>query len=222
MDTTPPLPGPDFGTAGIALTDLAEGALIRGHAHGEPVLLVRRGDELLAVGALCTHFGAPLETGLLVGDTVRCPWHHACFSLRTGEALRAPALDPLACWPDPHTGEHIRVEHWVVAQRQGQTAARNLLGQRQRFDAVPFFWSKHYDLSIRYTGHAEQWEALVVDGPLAQRAGSEAFVRQGQTLAVASVQRDLDNLRAEVALEAHDEAAIGQLLHPTPAPPAGR
>ena len=73
MDATPPLPGPDFGTAGIALPDLAEGALIRGHAHGEPVLLVRRGDELLAVGALCTHFGAPLETGLLVGDTVRCP-----------------------------------------------------------------------------------------------------------------------------------------------------
>ena len=132
------------------------------------------------------------------------------------------AAGDIARWPDPHTGEHIRVEHWVVAQRQGQTAARNLLGQRQRFDAVPFFWSKHYDLSIRYTGHAEQWEALVVDGPLAQRAGSVAFVRQGQTLAVASVQRDLDNLRAEVALEAHDEAAIGQLLHPTPAPPTGR
>ena len=526
MDAAPTLPGPDFGIAGIALTDLAEGALIRGHAHGEPVLLVRRGDELLAVGALCTHFGAPLETGLLVGDTVRCPWHHACFSLRTGEALRAPALNPLARWtverragrayvtgkqperdplapvspvmavpaghpkaivivgaggagsaaaemlrregyqgrltlldseaevpydrtnlsksfspddeqylplrpagfyadhgidlvqgevvsldvpgrrvlladgsahpyealllatgaepvrldipghdrshvhvlrsladhraimagaaharravvlgasfiglevaaalrglglevhvvapdeaplakvlgpelgamvqalhqekgvvfhlqqtataieadavvlkngerlpadlvvvgigvrprlalaeaaglvldrgvvvdeylqtsapgiyaagdmarwPDPHTGERIRVEHWVVAQRQGQTAARNLLGQRQRFDAVPFFWSKHYDVSIRYTGHAEHWDALAMDGPLAQRAGSVAFVRQGQTLAVASVKRDLDNLRAEVALEAHDEAAIGQLLHGAPALPA--
>ena len=87
---------------------------------------------------------------------------------------------------------------------------------------MPFFWSKHYDLSIRYTGHAEQWEALVMDGPLAQRAGSVAFIRQGQTLDVASVQRDVDNLRAEVALEAHDEAAIGQLLHLTPAPSAGR
>ena len=109
----------------------------------------------------------------------------------------------------------------MVAQRQGQTAARNLLGQRQRFDAVPFFWSKHYDLSIRYSGHAEQWDTLAVDGPLAQRAGSVTFVRQGQTRAVASVQRDVDNLRAEVALEAHDEAAIGQLLHLTPAPSAG-
>ena len=518
MDAAPTLTGPDFEVAGIALADLTEGALLRGHAHGEPVLLVRRGDELLAIGALCTHFGAPLETGLLVDDTVRCPWHHACFSLRTGAALRAPALDPLARWtverrngrayvtgkqperdplapvqpaataptghpkaivivgaggagsaaaemlrregyqgrltlldgeaevpydrtnlsksfspddepyialrppgfyaehgidlvqgevasldvggrrvlladgsahpydalllatgaepvrldipghdlphvhvlrsladhraimsgagharravvlgasfiglevaaalrgrglevhvvapdeaplakvlgpalgtmvqalhqekgvvfhlrqtataieadvvvlkngerlpadlvvvgigvrprlalaeaaglaldrgvvvdeylqtsvpgiyaagdiarwPDPHTGEHIRVEHWVMAQRQGQTAARNLLGQRQRFDAVPFFWSKHYDLSIRYTGHAEQWNALVVDGPLAERAGSVAFVGQGQTLAVASVKRDLDNLRAEVALESHDEAALAALV----------
>ena len=87
---------------------------------------------------------------------------------------------------------------------------------------MPFFWSKHYDLSIRYIGHAEKWDTLAVDGPLAQRVGSVALIRQGQTLAVASVQRDVDNLRAEVALEAHDEAAIGQLLHLTPASPAGR
>ena len=516
MDAAATLPGPDFGVAGIALADLADGALLRGHAFGEPVLLVRQGDELLAVGAVCTHFGAPLETGLLVGDTVRCPWHHACFSLRTGEALRAPALDPLACWtvtlregrayvtgqqegdplasspvtavpaghpkmiviigaggagsaaaemlrregyqgrltlldgeadvpydrtnlsksfspddeqyialrppgfyaqhgidlvhgvvssldvsgrrvllangsahayealllatgaepvqldipghdlphvhvlrsradhrairdgagharravvlgasfiglevaaalldlglevhvvapeevpltkilgpelgamvqalhqekgvvfhlqqtasaieadavvlkngqrlpadlvvagigvrprlalaeaaglaldrgvvvdeylqtsvagiyaagdiarwPDPHTGEPIRVEHWVVAQRQGQTAARNMMGQRERFDAVPFFWSKHYDLSIRYTGHAEKWEELVVEGPLAVHTATVAFRRQGRTLAVASAGRDVDNLRAEVALEEGNEATIDLLL----------
>ena len=96
MDAAPPLPGPNFGTAGLILTDLTKGAPIRGHAHGEPVLLVRRGDELLTVGARSTHFGAPLETGPLVGDTVRCPWYHACFSLRTGEALQASAFDPLA------------------------------------------------------------------------------------------------------------------------------
>jgi NADPH-dependent 2,4-dienoyl-CoA reductase/sulfur reductase-like enzyme/nitrite reductase/ring-hydroxylating ferredoxin subunit len=513
MDAAPTLSGPDFGVAGIALADLAEGALLRGHAFGEPVLLVRRGDELLAVGALCTHFGAPLETGLLVGDTVHCPWHHACFSLRTGAALRPPALDPLTCWtvelregrayvtgkqerdplaptpvpaghpktivivgaggagsaaaemlrregyqgrltlldgeaevpydrtnlsksfspddeqyialrppgfyaelgidlvqgqvssldvsgrrvlladgsahpyealllatgaeplrldipghdrphvhvlrsladhraimdgaaqarwavvlgasfiglevaaalldlglevhvvapdeaplvrilgpelgamvqalhqekgivfhwlqtaaaieakavvlhngkqlpadlvvagigvrprlalaeaaglaldrgvvvdgylqtsvpgvyaagdiarwPDPHTGEHIRVEHWALAQRQGQTAARNMLGQRQRFDAVPFFWSKHYNVSIRYTGHAEKWDELLTDGNLAARSGTVAFRRHGKTLAVASVKRDVDNLKAEVALEAGTEAAIDKLL----------
>ena len=86
------LSGPDL-AIGVALSEIADGAMLLGHAHGEPVLLARRGDELFAIGAICTHYGAPLADGLLVDDTVRCPWHHACFSLRTGEALRAPALD---------------------------------------------------------------------------------------------------------------------------------
>src|SRR4029078_6085930 len=96
-DTETNLSGPDF-VAGIALSKLADGAMLLGHAHGEPVLRARRGNEVFAIGALCTHYGAPLADGLLVGDTVRCPWHHACFSLRTGAALRAPALDPVSCW----------------------------------------------------------------------------------------------------------------------------
>jgi NADPH-dependent 2,4-dienoyl-CoA reductase/sulfur reductase-like enzyme/nitrite reductase/ring-hydroxylating ferredoxin subunit len=91
------LAGPDL-TKGIAVSTIADGSMILGHALGEPVLLVRRGDEFFAIGAVCTHYGAPLADGSLVGDTVRCPWHHACFSLRTGEALRAPALDPVSCW----------------------------------------------------------------------------------------------------------------------------
>ena len=87
------LSGPDL-TQGVELSTIPDGTMLLGHAQGEPVLLARRGDEVFAIGAICTHYGAPLEQGLLVGDTVRCPWHHACFSLRTGEALRAPALDP--------------------------------------------------------------------------------------------------------------------------------
>ena len=96
-DQAPKLSGPDL-TQAIELSTIPDGTMLLGHAQGEPVLLARRGDEVFAIGAICTHYGAPLEQGLLVGDTVRCPWHHACFSLRTGEALRAPALDPVSRW----------------------------------------------------------------------------------------------------------------------------
>ena len=89
------LAGPDL-AAGIAASDLEPGAKLLGHAHGEPVLLARVGDDYFAIGATCTHYGGPLAEGVIVGDTVRCPWHHACFSLRNGEALRAPALSPVA------------------------------------------------------------------------------------------------------------------------------
>lgn len=95
--TSDELTGPDL-KQGLPLDNIDDGAMLRGHADGEPAILVRRGDELFAIGAVCTHYGAPLETGLLVDDTVRCPWHHACFSLRSGEALRAPALNNVSCW----------------------------------------------------------------------------------------------------------------------------
>ncbi|MDN7693736.1 FAD-dependent oxidoreductase [Burkholderia cenocepacia] len=494
---------PDL-TQGVALDDLADGAMIEGHVGDAAVLLVRRGDELFAVGAQCPHYGGPLAEGLLVGDTIRCPWHHAAFCLRTGEMERAPALDGLPCWrverrdgravvvdarpaavppalkatglpasvvivgggaaaiaaavtlrqegyphaitllsadadppydrpnlskdylagtaqadwlplrapsfyaeqridvrcntrvtridpaqrsveladggrvdygalllatgaepnklnvpgadlphvctlrsradcdaligklktarrcvvvgasfigleaaaalrtrgldvhvvaPDPHpmgrvlgdalgdtitalheahgvvfhlgatparigpdsvtlssgdvlpadvvlvgigvhpnvelaqdaglavergvtvdrflqtsapgiyaagdiarwpdplTGQRIRVEHWVVAERQGIVAARNLLGQQRPFDAVPFFWSQHYDLTLRYVGHAEQWDRVEIDGDLGAHDCLIAYWRGNTRLAVVTIARDLDNLKAEAALE---------------------
>ena len=89
--------GPDL-ALGVPLDDLREGSMLVGHVGGTSVLLARRGDEVLAIGAECSHYHGPLGEGLLVDDTVRCPWHHACFSLRTGEALRSPAIDPVSCW----------------------------------------------------------------------------------------------------------------------------
>ncbi|TPK73540.1 Rieske 2Fe-2S domain-containing protein [Mesorhizobium sp. B2-4-15] len=495
--------GPDF-TQGVALADIPEGGMLSGHVNGKAALLVRQGEELFAVGATCTHYGGPLADGLLVDDTIRCPWHHACFSLRTGQVLRSPALSDLKCWdvarrdghafvgdelptpqppkltaaglpesvviigggaagnvaaetlrregyqgpvtmlsadrsppydrpnlskdylagtakaawlplrspkfyadhhidvrcdqravkldparrtialsdgsemtygalllatgaepvrltvpgatlpqvevlrtladcdtliarcgtarhcvvvgagfiglevaaslrkrglevhvvapgsrpmerllgaalgdmvktlheshgvvfhlgttvaeihqdgvrlstgvdlsadlvivgigvhpevslakqaglamdggvlvdgflqtsaaavyaagdiarwPDRRTGDRIRVEHWVVAERQGAVAARNILGQRQRFATVPFFWSQHYDTTINYVGHAEQWDRLDMDGDPAARDCMVSYWRRDKRLAVATVGRDLDSLRAEAEFE---------------------
>src|SRR2546427_12292106 len=89
------LEGPDL-PAGIPMASLAEGVPLRGHVDGAAVIVVRRGDDVYAIGATCSHYGGPLADGLVVDDTVRCPWHHACFSLRTGEAVGAPALSPVA------------------------------------------------------------------------------------------------------------------------------
>jgi NADPH-dependent 2,4-dienoyl-CoA reductase/sulfur reductase-like enzyme/nitrite reductase/ring-hydroxylating ferredoxin subunit len=500
MVETPETNKPNFRN-GFPIRDLRDGTMISGQADGEKLVLGRRGDEFFAIGAHCTHYGGPLAEGLMVDDTVRCPWHHACFSLRNGEALRAPALDPVSCWraerlgekifvreklppaapkrgtagpssvvivgggaaglaaadmlrregydgpltivsadasppvdrpnlskdflagtvqedwiplrpsdyyrdrkidlllnsrvssldtksrrimlesgkvlefgalllatgadpvhlpiegatdsqlhylrtfadskaiiakearrvvvvgasfiglevaaslrargihvdvvapgsqplervlgaevglfirklheahgvtfhlgdtvsrmngrtatltsgpaleadflvlgvgvrpslalaeqaglavdrgievneyletsvggifaagdaarwPDPITAERIRVEHWVVAERQGQVAAKNILGRREKFDAVPFFWSQHYDVAINYVGHAEKWEAIEIDGSLDARDCAVAYKKGGRTSAIVTISRDLQSLQAEAAMEA--------------------
>jgi NADPH-dependent 2,4-dienoyl-CoA reductase/sulfur reductase-like enzyme/nitrite reductase/ring-hydroxylating ferredoxin subunit len=111
------------------------------------------------------------------------------------------AAGDIARWPDPHTGESIRVEHWVVAERQGQTAARNMLGQREKFTAVPFFWSQHYDVPINYVGHAEKWDELAIEGDIAGKDCLLRFKSGGRTLALASIFRDVESLQAEAAME---------------------
>jgi NADPH-dependent 2,4-dienoyl-CoA reductase/sulfur reductase-like enzyme/nitrite reductase/ring-hydroxylating ferredoxin subunit len=111
------------------------------------------------------------------------------------------AAGDIARWPDSHSRQNIRVEHWVVAERQGQAAAGNMLGERQPFDAVPFFWSQHYDVPINYIGHAETWDEITVHGDIAARDCLLQYKSRGRVLAVASIYRDLENLRAEFEME---------------------
>ena len=111
------------------------------------------------------------------------------------------AAGDIARWPDPHTGENIRVEHWVVAERQGQTAALNMLGMGLTYTAVPFFWSQHYDIPINYVGHAEKWDDIAIEGDIPNKDCILRYRRGGKVLAVASIFRDKESLEAEIAME---------------------
>src|SRR5471032_3216479 len=119
----PPLKGPDF-SKGIAPGDVPDGGMMEGHVGEDPVLLARRGADWFAIGATCTHYSGPLGEGLIVGDTVRCPLHHACFSLRTGEAS-GPALNAIPCYRVDRSGDRVSVGDKIpLAQLKSTASAR--------------------------------------------------------------------------------------------------
>ena len=126
-----PPSGPDF-TQGVAFADLVDGKLV-GHVGNDEVLLVHSGTELFAVGAHCSHYHAPLADGIVVGASVRCPWHHACFDLRSGEAVRAPALSPLDCWKVEQRDGRIFVKE---KRQQSQAAGQDHQQSRPRTSSL--------------------------------------------------------------------------------------
>jgi 3-phenylpropionate/trans-cinnamate dioxygenase ferredoxin reductase subunit len=122
------------------------------------------------------------------------------------------AVGDIARYPDARSGQRLRIEHWAVAGRQGKTAARNVLGRREPFDAVPFFWSAHYDVVLAYVGHGVGWERAEVSGSLAGRSATITYRREGKVVAVATLFRDRESLEIEAAMEAGDPARVEALV----------
>ena len=184
--------------------------------HEEHGVVFHLGDTVVAIdGARAAlKSGGTLEADLVVvGVGVR---PRLALAESSGLALDRgvlvnPALETsvpgifaagdIARWPDPHSGQNIRVEHWVVAERQGQAAARNMLGHSEAFDAVPFFWSQHYDVPVNYVGHADEFDEIAIDGDIKSRDCLLRYKSKGRVLAVSSIYRDLASLQAELAME---------------------
>jgi NADPH-dependent 2,4-dienoyl-CoA reductase/sulfur reductase-like enzyme/nitrite reductase/ring-hydroxylating ferredoxin subunit len=177
---------------------------------GNDSVLLANGDriacDLVVVGIgvkprieLAEKAGLTIDRGVVVNEYLET------------SAAGVYAAGDIARWPDPHSGQNIRVEHWAVAQRQGQLAARNMLGQKRPCAIVPYFWSQHYDVTIAYVGHAERWDNSDISGDPTQGDCTVALRADKKTLAVVTIGRDIESLQAEAAFERHDERHLASL-----------
>lgn len=185
---------------GHTLREVGDAEVTLDDGTGLPCDLVVAGIGVHPAIGLAEQAGLRLDRGVAVDEFLRT------------SAPGVYAAGDIARWPDPHGGKPLRIEHWLVAQRQGETVARNLLGHRQPFRTVPFFWSQHYDLAINYVGHAEGWDQLEVAGDVAAQDCLVAYRTGGRIAAIASVHRDGESLEAEALFEQGDQAGLEALM----------
>ena len=194
--------GPDMGDFIRALHE-EHGVIF--HLETKPNAIDRavhlENDHTIAADLVVVGIGVRPRTGLAENAGLATDRGVAVDQYLETSAPGVYAAGDIARWPDPHSGERLRVEHWVVAERQGQTAALNMLGQRKAFVQVPFFWSQHYDVPINYVGHAGSWDEIEIEGDIMKKDCILRFKQYGRLGAVASIFRDLESLQAEFLLE---------------------
>jgi NADPH-dependent 2,4-dienoyl-CoA reductase/sulfur reductase-like enzyme/nitrite reductase/ring-hydroxylating ferredoxin subunit len=149
--------------------------------------------------SLAADAGLAVDNGVVVDS-----------ELRAGAGIFAAG--DIAKYPEPVSGDQTRIEHWVVAQRQGQSAARSMLGIGGPFRDTPFFWSQHYDVPIAYIGHASHWDSCELQGDLEKGDAAVIYRRGKKAIALATVGRDLLSLKVEAAMESGDDAAVEAAL----------
>ena len=184
---------------GRTVAEIREQEVVLDDGTTIPADLVVVGIGVIPRVDLAEGAGLAVDDGIVVDDRLRTSDPHVWAA---GDAAR---------YPDPRVGM-VRVEHWVLAQRQGQAVARNMLGHDLAFDDPPFFWSQHYDVPINMTGTAEGFDEEVVVGNANDRDVLVGYRKGGVTRAVASIYRDRESLRAEQALASDDQTALARLL----------
>ena len=185
---------------GHTLKAIEEGIAVLDDGSRLPADLIVVGVGVRPSVALAEQAGLQIDRGVVVNQHLET------------SAPDIYAAGDIARWMDPRTGKGVRIEHWVVAERQGQTAARNILGRREAFSAVPFFWSQHYDVNIAYVGHAETWDRIDLAGSIAERSCLLAFRSGGKIDAVATIYRDRESLEAEALFERGDQDGLETLV----------